>query len=585
MVEQKQELKKVLSYKAILLITINSIMGTGIFFLPALGAKHAGPASLLSWIIISIISIYIGMCFAELTSMYPTSGGVYEFCKQAYGKFISFIIGWMTIIAGNITIAMLVVGAIQYLLPIDLPVFKIGISLFFIFAFNFIAFKGMKTSAFMLVTFSFITIGTLLALIIPGLFKINTGNFDPFFVFPISGVLFTVFIIAETFFGWETATFLAAETKDGAKVMPKALITGTVIIAIICLLSVFTSIGVIPWETFGNSIAPLTDLGKLHYGNVGGDIFTLLVYLAIIGSVAGWVVSAPRLILAMAEDRLFLSQFSAIHPVNKTPYKAIIFQTVLTTVLVIIGSGSYNTLLHLLVPMVLVMYSFVLISLVVLRIKKPDVKRYYKAPFGKIGPVVIVLLLLFFVGMWLHENFAENFRILRLGMSMILLGAPLYFLLQLYYDPKVMIRTNDFFAKLNYYTEDIFFPRRVRKRLLKYLRPVIDKNVLEVGCGVGTLTMHLAHLVKPKGKIYAVNESKHEIDIIKDRIKKKGHKHIEIYQTEPHRLHYKVPKCDAAVSVGRIGSVEKEEHLLKELNKKLKKEARIVFLEYDKFFD
>ncbi|MFH1053964.1 MAG: amino acid permease [Candidatus Woesearchaeota archaeon] len=79
-------LKKVLSYRTVILITINSIMGTGIFFLPALGAGKAGPASLISWGLMGLISIYIAMCFAELTSMYPSAGGVYEFCKHAYGK-------------------------------------------------------------------------------------------------------------------------------------------------------------------------------------------------------------------------------------------------------------------------------------------------------------------------------------------------------------------------------------------------------------------------------------------------------------------------------------------------------------------
>ena len=103
------DLEKVLSYKAILLITINSIVGTGIFFLPAVGARIAGPASILSWVVLSFVGIYIAMCFGELTSMYPEAGGVYEFCKQAYGKFLSFIIGWATLIAANITISMLVV--------------------------------------------------------------------------------------------------------------------------------------------------------------------------------------------------------------------------------------------------------------------------------------------------------------------------------------------------------------------------------------------------------------------------------------------------------------------------------------------
>ena len=324
--ERKHELKKVLSFRAILLITINSIMGTGIFFLPAVGAKFAGPASILSWVLLSIVAIYIGMCFAELSSMFPKAGGVYEFCKQAYGRFWSFIIGWITLIAGYITIAMLIVGAIHYLVPVDIPWIKISTSLLYIFVFNYIAFRGMKTSAFMLVTFAFITLGTLFALIIPGLFRLNIANFSPFFVFPASATFVAIFFIAETFFGWETATFLAGETKDSKKVMPKALIYSTVIIAVICILFVVTSLGAINWSIFGESSTPLSDLGKLHYGNIGVPVFTILVYLAIIGSVAGWIVSAPRLILAMAEDKLFLSQFSKVHPKYFTPYKAILFQ-------------------------------------------------------------------------------------------------------------------------------------------------------------------------------------------------------------------------------------------------------------------
>ena len=110
-------MKGVLSFRVILLITINSIMGTGIWFLTSAGAKHAGPASLISWAILSLISVYIAMCFAELTSMFPKAGGVYEFAKQAYGRFWSFVIGWTTSIAGSVTIAMLLLGALQYLIP------------------------------------------------------------------------------------------------------------------------------------------------------------------------------------------------------------------------------------------------------------------------------------------------------------------------------------------------------------------------------------------------------------------------------------------------------------------------------------
>ena len=103
----EKEMKGVLSFRVILLVTINSIMGTGIWFLTAAGAKHAGPASLLSWLILSAIAVYIAMCFSELTSMFPKAGGVYEFAKQTYGRFWSFVIGWTTSIAGSVTISML----------------------------------------------------------------------------------------------------------------------------------------------------------------------------------------------------------------------------------------------------------------------------------------------------------------------------------------------------------------------------------------------------------------------------------------------------------------------------------------------
>jgi len=577
-------LKKVLSFRVILLITINSIMGTGIFFLPAVGAKAAGPASIISWILLSLVSIYIAMCFGELTSMFPKSGGVYEFCKQAYGRFFSFIIGWMTIIAGNITIAMLVVGAIQYLMPVGSVLLKIGFSLMFIFAFNYIAYKGMKTSAVMLITFAFITLGTILSLAIPGLFKLQAGNFSPFFVFPVSGLLLTIFLIAETFFGWETATFLAEETKDGAKVMPKALVYGTIVIAVICLVSVVSSLGVMPWKIFGESSTPLADLAIVHYGVGGSDVFAILVYLAIIGSVAGWIVSAPRLLLAMAKDKLFLVQMAKIHPKNNTPHRAILFQTILTTILVIVGAGSYMTLLHLLVPMVLVMYSFVLLSVIILRYKKPKIRRYYKAPFGKVGPILVVLFMLFLVGMWLTETHGA-LGILKLGVSLIILGIPIYFLIEMYYSSEAIKRVNEILSYFLVIFEHLLFPVSLRKKVFLMLGELKGKKVLEYGCSVGTLTRRLAKKVLPGGKIYACDIVERNIKIASRHLKR--HKHVRFFH-HGHLDHFKtgvkLPKFDVIVSTGVLSYLQKPERVLKHLGEKIKKGGRVVFLDYDKFF-
>jgi amino acid transporter len=578
------KLKKVLSYPAILLITINSIMGTGIFFLPAVGAGAAGPASILSWIILSFISIYIAMCFGELSSMYPKSGGIYEYCKQAYGRFFSFIIGWMTVIAGNVTIAMLVVGGVQYLIPLSAIWMKIGLSLLMVFLFNYIAFKGMKTSAVMLVIFAFITLAALFGLLIPGLFKFNIGNFKPFFVFPASSLILTIFLIAETFFGWETATFLAEETKDGQRVMPKALIWGTVIIAIISIIFVITSLGVMPWKIFGISATPLTDLGILHYGLSGGTVFTILVYLAIIGSVAGWVVSAPRLLLAMAKDKLFMEQFAVIHRKNLTPHRAIIFQTILTTVLVIVGAGSYTTMLHLLVPIVLIAYSFVLISLVVLRYKKPNQKRYFTVPFGKVGPILVSLFMFFLIGMWLTHT-PGALDILKVALSLMFLGIPAYFLVEMYHDSKAIYAVNERLSYVLVIFENLFFPIGLRKRIFLMLGDLKNKNVLEFGCSVGTITRRLAEKVLPHGKVYAFDIIEHNLRVAASHMKKFTHvkffhhKHLDHFNTL-----VKMPKIDVLVSTGTLSYLQKPQIVLKHLGKKVKKGGRVVFLDYDRFF-
>jgi basic amino acid/polyamine antiporter, APA family len=578
------KLKKVLSYPAILLITINSIMGTGIFFLPAVGAGSAGPASILSWLLLSIISIYIAMCFAELSSMFPKSGGIYEYSKQAYGRFLSFIIGWMTVIAGNVTIAMLVVGAIQYLIPVGSVFMKIGVSLIFIFAFNYIAFRGMKTSAVMLITFAFITLGAIFGLIIPGLFKVSAENFTPFFVFPFSSILITIFLIAETFFGWETATFLAEETKDGKRVMPKALIWGTVIIAIICLLFVITSIGVMDWKLLGQSATPLSDLGILHYGLIGEGIFTILVYLAIIGSVAGWVVSAPRLLLAMAKDKLFLTHFAKIHKKNLTPHRAIIFQTVLTTILVIVGAGSYTTMLHLLVPIVLVIYSLVMLSVVVLRFKKPNLKRYYKAPFGKVGPVLVSLFMLFLIYVWLDHT-SGAFDIVKVAVSLILLGIPIYFLVEMYHDGAAITKVNEKLSYLFLFFENLIFPLSTRKKVLFMLGDLKNKTVLEYGCSIGTLTRKLAKKVLPNGKVYAFDHIEHNVNVANKHLKRNKHVSVSHHANlEQFKTKVKMPLADVLVSAGSFSYLQNPQQVLKHLGEKVKRGGRIVFLDYDNFF-
>jgi APA family basic amino acid/polyamine antiporter len=573
----EKEMKGVLSFRVILLVTINSIMGTGIWFLTASGAKHAGPASLISWGILSIISVYIAMCFSELTSMFPKAGGVYEFAKQTYGRFWSFVIGWTTSIAGSVTISMLLLGALQYMIPIEYSYLYVPIAIALVVLFNFIAYRGMQTSTYMLVTFALITLVTITAIIVPGFFRFNPANFSPFFVFPAMNILLAIFFIAETFFGWESAIFLAAETKDPKKIMPKALIWGTVIISGFALLLTLTAIGVIPWQTYGESAAPLRDLGRVYFGSAGVLIFTILVSTSIIGAVASWIVTAPRLLMALAEDKLFFVQFAKIHPKHKSPYVSIVFQVLVISILVIIGAGSYETLLHLLIPLILILYSAVLLSVVILRFRKPDLPRPFKVPFGKVGPFFTVLFMIFLLVMFLRETHGAM-DMLRISASLIIFGTPAYFFIEIFYDEKYINMRKNLLAKLSHH----YNKSPLNNSLFRHILSLVGKTkndtvIIDYDCGVGGFTRDIIQKALPFKKIYAVDKAKEEIKVFRENLPKEYNQKVDIIYRKSWMIPEKIKNADIFFSFDSLGHMEDIPSFLQHLKKVLKKNGKFCF--------
>ncbi len=518
----EKELPHTLDFRVILLITINSIMGTGIWFLTAAGAKHAGPASLLSWGILALISVYIAMCFGELAAMFPKAGGVYEFAKQAYGRFWSFVIGWTTSIAGSVTIAMLLLGSLQYLIPLQYSHFYIPLAIALILVFNYVAYRGMQTSVYVLVAFALITLLTITAILLPGFLGLNLGNFRPFFVFPGLSIILTIFFIAETFFGWESAIFLSAETKNPTKIMPRALVYGTIAIAVLAFSLAATSMGVIPWQQYAASTTPLSDLGEVHFGMPGRTIFTILVFVAIIGAVASWVVTAPRLLMAIAEDKLFFVQFSRIHPRYKSPYVSIAFQVLAISALVVIGSGNYETLLHMLIPLIFVVYSAVLLSVIILRYRRPELPRPYKVIFGRSGPLLTILFMVFLLVMFIRET-QGALDILRISAGLIAFGIPAYFFIELFYDEKYVRLRRDAVARMSHHLHRIPLPKPAFSRILRMVGPLSSKSdIMVFNSFTGAFTSRLLKGHIPFHRVHVANESSEELAVFRERLQESG---------------------------------------------------------------
>ncbi|MFC1768707.1 amino acid permease [Nanoarchaeota archaeon] len=581
------QLKRHLGFWALLAISISSIIGTGMFIGPAIAANYSGTTSLIAWVVLLAIAIYVSACFGELVAMFPKAGGVYEYTKQTYGKFVSFCIGWLAWIGENITTPLLILAALNYLTPAEFPlIYKIIITLIFVLLLNIIAYVGIEASSMTTIIFTVIALIVLLAVVIPGFFFINLENVTPLISHPLPLIFVTLFFIVETFFGWEATTFLSEESKKPEKDIPRALIISTIIIGVFGVLLAFILLSIFGWEKLGTLGAPLNDLSTLIYGDIGIWITGIGVYLIVIGSAATGIFAGPRLLYALSRDKLFLPQFTAIHPKYKTPYKAVIFQTIVSSLVLLLAFGIYKKLLSILVPLVLIMYVLTVLAIPILRYKKPNIKRPFKLWFGKIGPILISLFYAFILIMWLfYEPDALGTFILALGI--VATGIPVYMLLQMYYNPQTIRSVGNLFAYLTLATERIMLPIKVRKDIIKLLGNIKGKNVLEYGCNVGTLTMHLAEEVSPSGKIYALDLAEKKVALAKRRMEKHNHHHVTVlYDGFLHsRLHPNVPEIHTVVSVGMLGYLQDVKTVLKDINSRMKVGNKVCFVDYDKFFD
>ncbi|MBN2457813.1 amino acid permease [Candidatus Woesearchaeota archaeon] len=601
------ELKRVLSKKVITFITINSILGTGLFFLPAKGAGTAGSASIISWLVLAAIAVYTIMCFGELVSMFPKSGGIYEYSKRAYGILPSFMMGWLTWIVENVTIAMLVVGAIDYIMPQGLLLHKILVSLLLVALFNYITFRGVQTSANMLLAFACITLTMAFFVIVTSLIDINAlmnfrlethfdiENLRPFFtqngfLANLSVIAFTVFLISETFFGFEGICFLAGETRDPERVLPKSLLLASLLAVGLTMVFVISTLGTTSdWSQLSQVAAPFADLIATTTGTTAQSIFVFGVFFAIVGSAAGLTVTTPRLILSLAEDKLFPTSFARIHEKRKTPYNAILFQTVVVSLLIVftlIQEDAYLRLVKLLVILVTIMMSFVIVIVPIMRRRLPHHERPFKVPFANVGVPVIIMTNILLVIAWFMEDATEAIQLLKLGGSLLLFGVPIFLLLVTYYDPDIIVKIGNILAYLNLACERLLLPKKVIQDIDTHLEDVKGKKILEFGCGVGSLTKELLKKVGPDGYIYATDMSFTSVEIARQRMLRRGHSNVwflhDIHQMN--RVHDSIPNVDIVVSFGMLGYIQDIKKVLREIAVLLPEGGKVFFIDYVDLF-
>lgn len=579
--EEKHELKRVIGTKSLMFLTIVMLLGTEIYFMPSVAAEFYGPASLITWVFTAVIAVIISTYFAELVSMFPKSGGVYEFARNTFGEFNSFVVGWMAWIAANITTAMLIVGGLHYIIPNESLETYIPITIVITLLFSYVSYRGMKQSMTMVTVFALVTFAAISLVTAMGLVNIDMANLSPFFTAPWPMALIAIFFISQTFFGWEGITFFAEETKEPEKTIPKAMVRSTVIMGAISILLTFACLASVNWATLANSKDPMVHIAETLAGGPWGAIVAVSIFVAIIGAAAGWIISTPRLLMALSREKLFIKGFDSIHPKHKTPYKAIAFQCMVTAIIAAITFGSYRLILTMLVPLSLVMYSVVMVC--VIKQRKKGTKSFYKSPFGVPGAVALIALYVALLIAWVfYVNMA--LPIVALGAGLIFSGVPAYFLVKMQ-DKHFVEKFFNRFSILYDRTQPIWYGVGERQKLISGLRASRGHKVLDYGCATCSNTMELAGIVGRNGRVVAVDLAINQL--------KRGVKKVENLRETPHvifvkeeggRAPFRSATFDSIVSVGVLGYQLDPEALLEYFHNVLKKNGRISLLDFGKSF-
>ncbi len=604
--------KRKLGHGVLLFILINAILGSSLFYLPGLGVSSSGSASILAWIFVFTFASFIMLYIGELLVLHPSSGGTYAFCKRAYGRFPAFMAGWLLWLAGNLGMALNIVAAAQYFIPgTSKAVFitQIIFSIIWIIALNFMAYRGIDAGVTMLVAFGALSLIVVSLMTIPAFINIpaalqgtftspfNSEFLHPFFQWEGLGIFsyffLSVLLILEAFFGFDTITYLGNEAREPRK-LHKVLFQAMAICGAIMTVYILGSLGTVPFTDYVNNARPFAVQAFNTMGALGQEIVVFGMYLVIIGAAAAWPITSSRLIQAMAKDGLFLKSFAKVHPKHRSPTRAVLFQTLfisLFTWLIFRGylvqwGDPYRTAYLIYVLLALFALSLILFAVPLLRRKEKYAPRHFRAPFPTAGPVIITSFFLFLIINWILIEGSIAFSIINLAASFVILGLPLYFMIEVYYDPKAIIKVNEFFSYFVLATEKIHFPFSIRKRIFKELtaKKLKKKTILEYGCSIGSLTRPLAKIVGPKGKVIATDLALHNVNTTDRRTKHLTHVFVHHHPDLKSFSLKRKESFDFVLSVGMLSSMQDPKAILSGLAKRVKKGAEVVFVDYDKFF-
>jgi len=304
---------------------VNSVIGGGIFIMPAVVAARLGPTSLLAWVAAAIVVTGVGLSFGRLAALHERSGGPYVYIRHAFGPFVGFQAGWLFCIARITAAASLFNGFARYvgaLLPGGSSVVGrtalVLLCAFFVIGVNV---AGIRQTSTVANTLAIVKVVPLLILGVAGLFAGDASRLIPVAAEPMEFVR-SVLLLIFAYTGFEIVTLPAEEALRPRRDMPVALAMTIGTVCAVYLLVQAMALGLV--DDLGNQAAPLATAARILAGGPGLYAMTLVAGLSTAGCALASLVGGSRVVYAMAEARQLPRTLGALDPARRTPVRAIL---------------------------------------------------------------------------------------------------------------------------------------------------------------------------------------------------------------------------------------------------------------------
>ncbi|HEY6181891.1 MAG TPA: amino acid permease [Terriglobales bacterium] len=423
-------------------IVVGTIIGSGIFLVPAEMTQAVGSAKLvfLAWIVGGLLSFFGALTYAELGAMRPQAGGEYVYVRDAYGPLPAFLYAWTWfVIAKPASIASVTTGIVRVLgtfpalafFSAFLPHTKItygqlvaiGATVFI----SFLNYIGIKKAGDFQLFFTVLKIAIVLGIIALG-FGYSNGtwsNFSGTFGGAQGGLAgFRAALVAAlwAYDGWNDLNMVAGEVRNPGRSIPFALVAGVAAVGILYMLMNAAIQYAMPASVIATSPRPASDTTGLVLGTAGAAVVSAAMALSMLVTLNGTTMSGARVPFAVARDGYFFQALAKVHPRFHTPSTSIVVQAILSILLLSLV-GSFKQLFSLAIFAEWLFYMIAGSTIFVFRRREADVYRPYRIWGYPIIPALFVCA----AALLLYFTFTDNLMNSTIGLLIILAGIPVFY--------------------------------------------------------------------------------------------------------------------------------------------------------------